>query len=280
MSWRQARRRAARIRALLLAMTTLVLLLPLVWTLFASFGLIPNDNSTPPTWGGPATLDHYADIGIAEPAFWQELATSAALALVCTLLTIFVAFLAAYALARTPLRHKLLVVSSFLILAGIPVMAFIIPLSEFIDRLKLTDTFVGIALAQTALFTPLAVFVLFGYLARQSPELEQAARLDGASLWQILARITVPAVMPGIAATAVIIFVLNWNQTLIPLVLSTSQVKTVPVAMLDFFTFERELEWGTAAAALLVSFVPLVVLVALASRVLERFTLGSVEQVN
>lgn len=280
MSWRQARRRAAWIRAFLLALITLVLLLPLVWTALAALGLIPNDNTTPPTWSWPPSLSHYADIGFAEPAFWQELATSAALALVCTVLTIAIAFLAAYGLARTRLRHKLTVVSSFLILASIPVMAFIIPLSEFIDRLKLTDTFAGIALAQTALFAPLAVYVLFGYLVRQSPELEQAARLDGASLWQILARITVPAVMPGIAATSVVIFVLNWNQTLIPLVLSTSQVKTVPVAMLDFFTFERELEWGTAAAALLVSFIPLVVLVALASRVLERFTLGSVEQVN
>lgn len=280
MNWHRQRRRAAWARALLLALVTLVLLMPLVWTLLASFGLVPNNNTTPPTWTFPPTLAHYEEIGIAEPSFWQELLTSAALALTCTLLTVAIAFLAAYGLARARVRSHRALLACFLILASIPVMAYIIPLSELIQRLKLTDTFLGILLPETAIFAPLAVYVLYGYLIRQSPELEQAARLEGASLWQIIWQIVLPAVMPGVAATAVIIFVLSWNQTLIPLVLSTSNVKTIPVAMTDFFTFERELEWGTAAAALLVSFIPLAVLVILAHRVVEGFTLSSIDQMN
>ena len=70
---------------------------------------------------------------------------------------------------------------------------------------------------------------------------------------------------------------LSWNQFLVPLVLTTSQVKTIPVAMSDFFTFERELEWPTAAAALMVSLLPLAALVAVAHRALQRFTLAPVD---
>jgi multiple sugar transport system permease protein len=149
----------------------------------------------------------------------------------------------------------------------------VIPLSESLRRARLEDTFVGIWLAQAAVYAPLAVYVLHGYLAQIATELEEAARLEGASPWQILRWVVWPLALPGVAATALILFVLNWNQFLVPLVLTTSRVKTIPVAMSDFFTFERELQWPTAAAALVVSLVPLAVLVTVAHRVLERFSL-------
>ena len=125
----------------------------------------------------------------------------------------------------------------------------------------------GLLLAQTAVLAPLAVYVLHGYLAQLSTELEEAATLEGASAWQVLGTVVLPVAAPGVAATALILFVLSWNQFLVPLVLTTSQVKTIPVAISDFFTFERELEWPTAAAALMVSLLPLAALVAVAYRV-------------
>jgi ABC-type glycerol-3-phosphate transport system permease component len=70
-------------------------------------------------------------------------------------------------------------------------------------------------------------------------------------------------------------FVLDWNLLLVPLVLTSGEIKTIPVAMMDFFTFERELDWPTAAAALLVSLVPLAILAGVFHRVLERFSLDS-----
>ncbi len=80
-----------------------------------------------------------------------------------------------------------------------------------------------------------------------------------------------PLTAPGLAATARVLFVLNWNSFLLPLIVASERVKTVPVAMSDFFTFERELDWHTAAAALIASLAPLGVLVAIAHQVLERF---------
>src|SRR5207244_4192045 len=104
------------------------------------------------------------------------------------------------------------------------------------------------------------------------------AMLEGASLWQVLAWVVLPQARPGLAATGLVLFVLSWNQFLVPLVLTTSRVKTIPVAMSDFFTFERELEWPTAAAALIVSLLPLAVLVTAAHRTLERFALRPAEE--
>jgi ABC-type glycerol-3-phosphate transport system permease component len=71
----------------------------------------------------------------------------------------------------------------------------------------------------------------------------------------------------------IVLFVLDWNQLLIPLVLTGINVRTLPVVLTDFFTLERELDWPTAAAALTISLVPLLVLVGLLHRLFERFSL-------
>ncbi len=82
-----------------------------------------------------------------------------------------------------------------------------------------------------------------------------------------------PDAAPIVAATFIVLFVLDWNQLLLPLVLTGINVRTLPVLLTDFFTLERELDWPTAAAALTISLIPLLILVALFHRLLERFTL-------
>jgi multiple sugar transport system permease protein len=140
-------------------------------------------------------------------------------------------------------------------------------------RVHLVDTFAGVVLAEAAVTAPLAVFVLHGALANLSPEWEEAALLDGAGLFRILGRVVFPLVAPSVAATAIVLFVIDWNMLLVPLVLTSGEIKTIPVGMSDFFTFERELDWRTAAAALVVSLAPLALLVAVFHRLLEGFRL-------
>jgi len=265
------------VRAAVLGLALLACLLPLAWTALASFRVVPDNNQTPPSWTPPMLDNYTGEIGVAEPTFAQELLTSTALSLATTLLTLALSFLAAYSLARSRFRGRRLLLQGSLVLASLPVMAYIIPLSESMRRARLDDTFIGLLLAQTAVLAPLAVYVLHGFLAQLPLEMEEAATLEGASLRQVLASVVLPRAAPGLAATGLILFVLSWNQFLVPLVLTTSQVKTIPVAMSDFFTFERELEWPTAAAALIVSLLPLAALVALAHRALAVFTLAPAE---
>lgn len=274
-SWTTKKRRQGWVRALLLGLAVFVFLLPLLWTFLASWGITPDDTSSPPTWTWPPTVENYLQIGVAEPGFMTELAASISVSVTASLLTIFVAFLAAYSLARSRFGGARTGLQAFLILASLPVMAYIIPLSDMVRRLRLYDTFVGVSLANTAIFTPLAVYVLFGYLRQIPTDLEEAARLDGATLLQTLWQVVVPLAAPGVAATIIVLFVLNWNLLLVPLVLTENHVKTIPVAMSDFFTFERDLEWPVAAAVLVTSLLPLVALVGLAHRALDRFRLSS-----
>jgi ABC-type glycerol-3-phosphate transport system permease component len=154
-------------------------------------------------------------------------------------------------------------------------MAYVIPLSDIMRRVQLVDTFAGVVLTEAAVTAPLAVFVLHSALAQLSPEWEEAAVLDGAGLFRVLGRVVLPLVAPSVAATAIVLFVIDWNMLLVPLVLTSGQVNTIPVAMSDFFMFERALDWPTAATALIVSLAPLALLVAVFHRLLERFRLDA-----
>lgn len=275
-SWRVQHEVSEVGRALVLGSALILFSLPLLWTALASFSILPDDTTSPPSWALNFTsLNYTEEIGVAEPAFAQELAVSTALSLTATLLTLMIAFPAAYALARSDMQGTRRWVQSCFVLASLPVMAYIVPLSDLIGRLRLEDHFIGLVLAQAAVYSPLAVYVLYGYVKQLPLELEEFAYLDGATLWQTLTRVVMPLTLSGIAATGVILFVLNWNQLLIPLVITSGGLKVLPVAMSDFFTFERELAWPTAAAALTISLIPLFLLIGFAHRALENFTLAS-----
>src|SRR5207249_10828373 len=147
--------------------------------------------------------------------------------------------------------------NGFLVLPSRPVMAYSLPLAGLSRRVHLIDTFADITLAEAAVSAPLAVFGLHGAVGQLPADWEEVAVIDGAGLFRILGRVVLPLSAPTVAATLVVMFVLDWNMLLVPLVLTSGEVKTVPVALSDFFTFERELDWPTAAAALLVSPAPL-----------------------
>ncbi len=273
MSWKAQRWGSALGRALLLGVIVIAFLLPLLWTVLASFDIKPENAVSPPRWQASPSLSNYEEVGATEPGFLQELLTSTAVAVASTVLTTGIAFLAAYSLARFRWRGKRLLVQGFLILACLPVMAYAIPLGATARQLHLYDTFIGVVLAETAVFAPLAVYILFGYVAQVSTELEEAACLDGAAPLQLIRWIVLPVVATGLAATAIIIFVLSWNEFLVPFVLSTDSVRSIPMAMVDVFKWDRELEWSAVAAALVASLLPLLFLVAAAHRFLEHFSL-------
>jgi ABC-type glycerol-3-phosphate transport system permease component len=252
----------------------LVVLIPLVWTALAAIGIQPNNDTSPPSWIVSPTLDHLAEVSVVEPAFWQELATSVGVSAAAALMAAAISFIAAYGLARSAGRWGRRLTPILLVLASLPVMAYILPLSDGLRRLGLLDSLPGVTFAEAAATAPLAVYVFYAYLVGVSRECEEAARLEGAGLSRILASVVLPEAATIAAATVIVLFVLDWNQLLIPLVLTGINVRTLPVVLTDFFTLERELAWPTAAAALTISLVPLLILVGLLHRLLERFSLA------
>jgi ABC-type glycerol-3-phosphate transport system permease component len=272
--WRAHRRRWAAARAAMLILFVLVLMVPFAWTALASIDIKPEITTWPPGWTSPPSVDNYRAVMTSVPGFPRVLATSISLSVVATGLTIWAAFLAAYVLARWRFRGRRIAVQSFLVLASLPVMGYVIPLSDIMRWLGLRDTFIGVALAMAATYGPLATYILYGYLIRLPAALEEMAGLEGASLPRRLWSIVFPAAAPGLGATAVLVFVLNWNLFLVPTALTLNHVKTVPIALSDFYTYERELEWSNAAAALIIALLPATAIVILAHRVIERLSLG------
>src|SRR3989442_3805995 len=214
--WRAQRRRDAWGRGVLLGVVVFALIVPLIWTLLASFEINPEANGWPPAWTLPPSAESYAEVMTQVPSFPRVYATSLIVSITATLLTIGTAFLAAYSLARWRFRGTRAVVQSFLVLASLPAMAYVIPLSDFTRELHLRDTFAGVALASAAVYAPLAVFILYGYLEQVPRSLEEIALLEGARLFQIAWKVVVPASAPGLAATAMLILLLHWNIVLRP----------------------------------------------------------------
>jgi ABC-type glycerol-3-phosphate transport system permease component len=273
-SWRAQLRRRELIRGALISAAIVVVLLPLLWTALAAIGVEPNNSTSPPSWVVAPSLDHLAEVSVVERAFWQELATSVGVSAGAALLATALSFLAAYGIARSASPALRRLSPALLVLASLPVMAYVLPLSDVLRRTGLLDTLAGLTLAEAAATAPLAVYVFAAHLVATPREIEEAARLEGASLSTLLRSIVLPAAAPIVAATAIVLFVLDWNMLLIPLVLTGIEVRTLPVILTDFFTLEREVDWPTAAAALTISLVPLLILVGLLHRVLERFSLA------
>jgi ABC-type glycerol-3-phosphate transport system permease component len=266
--WRAQRRRGRRLRALGLGLALLAWTLPLVWTLLASLGVMPDDTRSPPSWRVAPGLASYAGIAAVDPDLRAEGATSTGLAGGVTLLALAIGLPAAYGLARAPGRGRAWAVPGCLVLAGLPIVAYVLPLDDGLRRLGLHGTLLGTLAAETAAVAALAVYALCGYVGQVPVELEEAARLDGASTPRVLRSVVLPGTAAGLAATGVVLFVLAWNQLLVPLVVGAPAVKTLPVAMVDFFTLERGVEWPPAAAALVLALLPPALVVAVAHRAL------------
>ncbi len=266
--WKSAGRRVA------LGLMVGVCLLPLLWTLLAAFGLQPEGKG----WQGEFTLEHFGNVGTFDPAFTGGFSYTLFVSLLGTFVTLVCALPAAYRLAQLHRRWINVVIMPFLlVLAVIPVIGYGLPLSDLARRIGLYGNFVGLVLAYAGVQLPLALWVLRGYLIGLPPSLEEAARLEGASWTTILWRIVFPLVSGGVVATGVLVFVLNWNLFLLPSLLTERSPQVLPMVMRDFFAFERELEWPTAAAALLALLAPAFILVLAGQRTLDKFTLVPLE---
>ena len=124
---RAQRRRDRTVRVLLLVAALGIFVLPLVWTALAALGVQANNSSSPPSFHGPPTLDHFSEVGLAEPSFWQELFTSTAAAACAAVLAVAAALLTAYGLARSRFAGDRLIIQWFLVLASLPAMAATAP---------------------------------------------------------------------------------------------------------------------------------------------------------
>ena len=193
-------------------------------------------------------------------------------------LTIVIAVLGAYAFARMEFRFKRTIFTSVLATLLLPAYATLIPLYRIMSGLGLVNTYLAVILVYTSGFLPLATWLLYNYFSSVPRSLEEAAFVDGASWLRTLTSIVIPVALPGIAAAAIITFLLGWAQFLFPLVLTSdlsSQPVTVVVAALNgqrIVPFTLLMACGVLTAA-----VPGIVAVALNRFIISGVTSGAVK---
>jgi multiple sugar transport system permease protein len=281
-------RRPARLLGRTVAILVILLwsLFPLYWALNTSLSTLSGADSTPAHYF-PSPLvgaSYRAVFGIGSSAYGisaelgRSLLNSVIESGVAMVVTVVIAILAAYAFARMQFRFKRTIFVSVLATLLLPAYATLIPLYRIMANLGLVNTYLAVILVYVSGFLPLAIWILYNYFNTIPRELEEAAFVDGASPMKALLRVVIPVARPGIAAAAIISFLLGWAQFLFPLILTTNlstQPATVIVAALNqqrIVPFTLLMGCGVIVAA-----IPGLLALALNRYLIQGITAGSVK---
>ena len=193
------------------------------------------------------------------------------------LISLVVGVPAAYALARYKFRGKEDLAFTFLSFRFAPELVVIIPLSVIYRQLGLYDTYFGIMWVYQLVTLPLLIWVLRSYFEDISPDIEQAAMIDGYSWWHVFFKILMPLVRPGLAAAALLAFIFAWNNFMFPLVLGGSNVQTVTVASLGYISSAQAFFNRMAAAAVIASVPQMMLALSIQRYLIRGLSFGAVK---
>ncbi len=186
--------------------------------------------------------------------------------------------MAAYALAKLRLPGADAFTMYFLVGSSLPVQLFLVPLYFLWARLRLVDNLLGLVIIYVALFSPFAAFLIRSYMVAIPPDFEDAARVDGASEWQVFTRVIVPITWPGFLTAGLVTGLWAWNEFLFAVTfLHKPEVMT---AILSYYNFAGRYgrDWGLTSAAALILVLPVVVLfLMLQRRFIEGLTEGGLK---
>ena len=250
---------------------------PYLWMFLTSLKSEADIAAWPVRWlPTSVTFEHYRML-LERTSFAGNLFNSLVIALGAVCVGLGVAIPAAYAFSRYRFPGRRVLMTQFLVINMFPIVLIIIPLFVLMRRLGLIDTFLGVILGHSTFAIPFSVWMLTSYMNAIPRELDEAARIDGASRLQILRLIILPVVMPGVVTTGIYIFVTSWNEYLFAMMLSGQNVRTVTVA-LQLFIGEFTVQWGllTAGGALIA--LPVTILFLLVQkRLVGGLTAGAVK---
>jgi multiple sugar transport system permease protein len=225
------------------------------------------------------TLQNYRDVFKLE-LFKRALINSFGISLIATTLSVIIATLCAYAIARLDFKGKRVVLSIALAIAMFPVVSLVGPMFDMWRTLGLFDTWPGLIIPYLSFTLPLAIWTLSAFFREIPWEMEQAAQVDGATAWQAFRKVIVPLAAPGVFTAAILTFFFAWNDFVFGISLtSTTAARPVP-ASLAFFVGPDQFNppTSTLAAAAVTVTVPIIVIVLLFQRkIVAGLTSGAVK---
>ncbi|TQK72704.1 MULTISPECIES: carbohydrate ABC transporter permease [unclassified Nocardioides] len=258
-------------------------LLPVAWIISLSFkSQTAITNGSPgffPADGEGAGWSNYRDV-LDNDQFLLAIRNSIGISLIATVLSVVVATLAAYAIARLEFRGKKAVLTIALAIAMFPVVSLVGPLFDMWRAVGLYDTWPGLIIPYMSFTLPLAIWTLSAFFREIPWEMEQAAQVDGATSWQAFRKVIVPLAAPGVFTAAILTFFFAWNDFVFGISLtSTESARPIP-ASLSFFVgsdpFNRPA--SLLAAGAVIATIPIVVIVLIFQRkIVAGLTSGAVK---
>jgi multiple sugar transport system permease protein len=274
--WRSGRRnlRAGAARFVVIGLFVIFVLAPLYWVVITSIKPSSDYLTVPPVWfPAQPTIVHYSAALFSYRGL-QGLLNSLIVASASTVLSAAMGTMMAYSLARFNTGGQHL---AFWVLSQrfLPPVAIVLPLFLLFRSWGLYDTHFGLIVAYTFMTLPLSVWMMYAYFRQLPKSLEEAALVDGLSRWQAFRMVAVPLAAPGIAATAVFVFIAVWTEFFFALILTSRYAFTLPTVFRAFLGFQGA-QYGEACALATTSLVPSIILGILVQRHLVRgLTLGA-----
>jgi len=256
-------------RSVLLALYLVFTLAPIVWLFLSTIQTQASLLRVPAHLLPDAiTFQNYIDIfkpaafgeNSGQSTFFLALRNSVIVSLGTTVVASVFGTMAAYAFARLNVPHRR---SLLLVVLGsqlLPAISLIIPLFRMFKTAGLLDSLAALILAYSTFSMPFVVWIMAGYFQAIPAELEEAARIDGASRFQAFLRIAVPLAAPGIGATAIFTLLNAWDEFFFALIFtSTYAAKTVPVALAEFIG-RHSVNWGLLVTGGFIASLPPIIL--------------------
>ncbi|WP_427024841.1 carbohydrate ABC transporter permease [Aureimonas ureilytica] len=245
-----------------------------VWMLSLSLKFEIDNGAYPPiliperiAWGNYAKIFQENDFLL---YFWNSVLVTGT----ATLLALLVGVPAGYGIARLKADKAAIVI---MIARMTPGLSFLIPLFLLFQNIGLLGTLWPQIIIHLVVTVPIVIWVMIGYFETTPLELEEAARIDGASAWQVFAKVALPIARPGIVVSLILAVIFSWNNFVFGIVLANRETRTLPVAVYNMLSFEQ-VSWGPLAAAALVVTLPVLILTLLAQRqIVAGLTAGAVK---
>ncbi len=261
---------------------------PVLWIILTAFKTYSDALAIPPVWLFTPTLENFVQVfSRSYSAGAEAVATgfdrfffnSIFIAGSSVLIALVVGTLAAYGFSRFPLRGNDTYLFIILTTRMMPAIVVIIPIFLMFQITGLAGTYLGIILLYAVFNLPFTIWMMKSFFDELSPDVEDAARMDGSSEVRLFFKICLPQVVAGIAATAVFGLILTWNEFLFALLLTGVETRTIPVAMAQTIGGDIGVRWGLLAAIETLFLIPVIVVVfVLQNHLLRGVTFGTIKR--
>lgn len=236
----------------------LFMVFPFVWQIIMSLSTNPEVRSVPPTfWPEVLQWHNYADVFTKLP-FMQNFWISVLITVIRTLAQLLFCSMAGYAFARMQFSGRGILFGAVLLILMVPSQVYLIPQYQIVQGLGLLETPWGIVLP--GLFSAFGTFLMRQTFLSLPREMEEAARLDGCSQWQIFTKVMLPLAAPGLSAVAITTVLWSWNDLLWPLIVTTREDKMPLSVGIATLAGEHSTDYSMMMAASIMSMAPIFIL--------------------